>query len=328
MALVAADPAATLAAPERQPMFLLGVDGPLPGLRGADGRVVGAAAVDVSIPPNHRVGRIEYDPGGDPRRGFAIAAAAMLDGPEHLARAVLAELDANEAAVVFVHGYNNTAAEALFRHAQIVHDLHGADGGPQVTFRWPSAARAFGYLADRDAVLAARDDLTGLLDDLTAAAPGQAVVVAHSMGAFLAMEALGRMAAARPGSVRRLRAVLLISPDISLPVFLSQLDAIGHRPNPFVVTTSQANRVLDLSARLAGQAERLGTLADARRLRGLGIEVLDLTAHASEGNAHLLAVTSPAALALVRGLAGIPDRSGRPVGGAPSKGEAVPDARR
>lgn len=176
-------------------------------------------------------------------------------------------------------------------------------------------------------MLAARGDLLDLPHDPTTAAPGQVMVVAQSMGAFPTMEVLVRMAAARPGSVRHLRAVLLISPDISLPVFLSQLDAIGERPNPFVVTTSQADWVLDLSARLAGRTERLGTLADARRLHELGIEVLDLTALAGDGEAHLLAVTSPAALALVRGLAGIPDRPGQAGVGARRGEGVVPNTR-
>jgi esterase/lipase superfamily enzyme len=276
---------------------------------------VRAAVVDVSIPPTHVAGRIDYDPSGDPRRSFAIPRARDLGGPDGIVRAALADLGPGEDVHVFVHGYNNTAAEALFRHAQMAHDFGGGAAGPQITFHWPSAARALGYVADRDATLAARNDLADLLSRLTARAPGRVVLVGHSMGAFLSMEALMRMEARRSGAVARLGRVALVSPYISIDVFLSQLDVVGPRPDAFVVVTSQADRVLGLSARLSGQPERLGTISDTERLRGRGIGLVDLTAFAGRGDAHLTAATSPGAIALIRGLVAESDRNGAAAAG-------------
>lgn len=311
MALVAA-PDVMTGAPSPatiQPMYLIAADRPLPGLRRAGGAgAVHAVAADVSIPPIHVAGQVDYDPGGDPMRSFAVARARDLGGIDGVVRTALRDLDPGEDVHVFVHGYNNTAAEALFRHAQMAHDFGGGAAGPQITFHWPSTARAMGYVADRDATLAARDDLADLLSRLTARAPGRVVLVGHSMGAFLSMEALMRLEARSSGAASRLDGLVLVSPDISIDVFLSQLDGIASRPEEFVVVTSQADRILGLSARLAGQSERLGALSDAERLRARGIDVLDLTAFAGEGDAHLTVATSPGAIALIRGLGAAGER--------------------
>ena len=302
-------------APALQRIHLLAADRAIPGLRMADGTGLGAAIVDISIPPNHRPGRIEYVPDGDPARSFAIAAARALPSSRALADAAADALRPGEEIHVFVHGYNNTAAEAAFRHAQIAHDYTnaGAGGGPQITFHWPSAARAFGYVADRDAALAARADLEGLLLRLVARAPGRVVLVGHSMGAFLSMETLARMTAARPGIARRLGGVVLVSPDIAIDVFRAQLDRIGPKPDQFVVTTSQADRALGLSAWLTGQTSRLGSTSDVDRLRARGITVIDLTDEAEGGNNHSTFAASPGAIRLIAGLAetgGLVDRRG------------------
>lgn len=286
-----------------QRIYLMAADRAVPGLRSQDGGGIVAAGLDVAIPADRSPGTVRYVP-ADPSRSFAIARASDLGTMANLADAALRERENGQSVFVFVHGYNNTAAEAVFRHAQIAHDFGGSEAGPQITFHWPSVARASGYVADRDAALAARGDLEELLLQLTDRAPGRVVLVAHSMGAFLSMETLMRMAVDRPGAMNRLDAVVLFSPDISMSVFEAQLDRIGDLPEQFVVTTSQADRILGLSARLAGQTERLGALRDGDVLRARGVAVVDLTSFAAEGNAHLTAATSPAAISLLRGLGG------------------------
>ena len=62
---------------------------------------------------------------------------------------------AKRRALIFVHGFNNTFAEGLYRIAQLSHDLDL----PRVTvhYSWPSAGQALGYVHDRDSALYARD---------------------------------------------------------------------------------------------------------------------------------------------------------------------------
>ena len=50
-------------------------------------------------------------------------------------------------ALVFVHGFNQTLADAARRTAQLAYDL--AFDGPVVAFSWPSQGRLLDYLKDQ-----------------------------------------------------------------------------------------------------------------------------------------------------------------------------------
>jgi esterase/lipase superfamily enzyme len=56
---------------------------------------------------------------------------------------------------IFVHGYNNSFQQSLFRTAQLVAD--GDSGRSAVLFCWPSKAELTGYIADKNAVTLSRD---------------------------------------------------------------------------------------------------------------------------------------------------------------------------
>jgi esterase/lipase superfamily enzyme len=61
--------------------------------------------------------------------------------------------------------------------------------------------------------------------------------------------------------------------------------------------------VLGLSARLVNKRERLGSTSDTNLLTSLGISVVDLTVLSGQGsNDHLLAASSPIAIAIGTGL--------------------------
>ena len=94
--------------------------------------------------------------------------------------------------VVFVHGYNQSYQEALFRMAQMSIDS-GLNAVP-ILFSWPSEANIPGYVADRDGATYARDDLVDLLTMLGRIPSGHNVLVmGHSMGAWLVMESLRQL---------------------------------------------------------------------------------------------------------------------------------------
>ncbi|KIT18227.1 alpha/beta hydrolase [Jannaschia aquimarina] len=286
-----------------QRIHLLAADRPIRSLRIAGGGSLTATIVDVSIPPNHRPGEVEYRTDGDPARSFAVESLRGVASAGALADTALAARRPGQDVNVFVHGYNNTTAEAVFRHAQIAHDYAGAgpDQGPQILFHWPSTASPLGYLADRDATLAARADLATLLARLTSGAPGRVLLIAHSMGAFLAMEALARLSSDDPSAIARLSGIILVSPDIGLPVFLDQLNRVSGRPGFFVVAINQADRILGLSAFLTRQPDRLGSTDEVRLLEARGLTVVDLTALRSGSGDHLTLAASPAAIRLING---------------------------
>ncbi|MDH3262646.1 MAG: alpha/beta hydrolase [Paracoccaceae bacterium] len=257
----------------------------------------------VSVPPAHQAGAIETpnrNERPDPARHFVTARedrfAGVAEFRAELARALGAS--GRREAVIYVHGFNNTFAEGVYRIAQIGHDLQVP--GVALHYSWPSAAQPLAYAYDRDSALFARDGLERLLEEVQAAGARHVTLVAHSMGSLLSMETLRQIEIAGTGRARRLvQAVVLFSPDIDVELFRSQALRIGRLPDPFVIFTSRRDRALRLSARLTGQRARLGNLQDFEAVADLDVVVLDVSAFAS-GNAleHFAAAQSPSLLAL------------------------------
>lgn len=160
---------------------------------------------------------------------------------------------------VFIHGYNNNFQEALFRLAQITADSQVRY--PPILFAWPSQANVLGYVADRDAVAYSRDYLADLLITLTADPKVRRIrLVAHSMGGWLAIETLRQLRLSGRQAVLDRLDVMLAAPDIDVDVFQQQLSVIGPLSRPMMLFVSRDDRALQVSARLAGARERVGTL--------------------------------------------------------------------
>lgn len=253
---------------------------------------------DVSIPPNRIVGEINWPPPDaepDAALHFVTTRAENFADGRAFSRGLSQALRANRAApgaaVIFVHGFNTNFAEGLYRLAQISHDLEIE--GTVVHYSWPSAAAATGYLYDRDSALFARDGLEEAIRDVAAAGATRITLVAHSMGSYLTMEALRQMAIRDQASLARIvDAVVLLSPDIDVDVFIAQARAIGTLPDPFLIFTARDDRALGLSARLAQDGQRLGNLMNPGPLGDLRVTLIDIT-NFTEGSGHFAAATSP-----------------------------------
>ena len=171
--------------------------------------------------------------------------------------------------------------------------------GVAVHYAWPSAANPVNYAYDRDSVLFARDGLEQLLTQVVASGADHILLVGHSMGAMLVMETLREMRLDGNATVtRHLGGVVLISPDLDVDVFRTEALRIGTLPQPFIIITSQKDRALALSARLTGQRQRLGNLADVTKVADLKVTLVDVGAF-SEGVGHFTAATSPALLQIL-----------------------------
>ncbi len=262
------------------------------------------ARLDISIPPERELGEIRFTPPSrkpNPLTDFVTTQEIAYPGPrafrDDLAAALARERHGLRDAVVFVHGFNNTFAEGAYRLAQLGHDLDLS--GVLVHYSWPSRAHALGYAYDLDSALFGRDGLETLLRQVEDAGAERVLIVAHSMGAALAMETLRQIAIGGDRSVlNRVEAVVLISPDIDVDVFRAQARRVGRLANPIIIFTSRKDRALALSARLTGHAGRLGNLTDVGDLGGLNVVLLDTTAY-STGAGHFNVGNSPALLALL-----------------------------
>lgn len=280
------------------------------------------ARYDVSVPPDRKAGEIRFPrkrATPDPTRDFLTVAADRHDTGARfradLAQALAANPRGGREAVIFVHGFNNTFAEGLYRMAQLSHDLELP--GVSMHYSWPSAAQPLGYVYDRDSALIARDGLESMIREVRLAGAERIVLVAHSMGSALTMETLRQIAIRGDrASMSRIAGVVLISPDIDVDVFRAQAHAIGKLPQPFVIFGSDRDRVLSLSARLTGQPERLGNLRDLSRVGDMDITYLD-TAAFTRGTGHFTVATSPLLIQLLGRIGDVnaalgTERAGRP----------------
>ncbi len=274
------------------------------GLFGASRSIeMNYGVVDVSIPPDHTLGQIEWARNKpDPARHFAVVNLELFSGVKQLQTGLKAEPPGPfNVTNIYVHGFNTSLHEALFRLAQIKHDFQ--DSSPAVLFAWPSAARSRAYVYDRDSVLFARDDLVKLLRDLTAGTNRNVAITGHSMGAQLTMEALRQIAISGDRQLlSKIAGVILVAPDIDPEVFRRQAQAIGKLPDEFYIFVAKQDQALRLSAFLTGR-ERVGVIQSAKDVEGLDVTVIDFSSLSDGKNLnHQVGLTSPDAIKTLSGL--------------------------
>jgi esterase/lipase superfamily enzyme len=262
------------------------------------------ARYDISIPTERNTGEINWPTRlekPNPKRHFLTSAEVIYADEKDFRAGLRQDLAQHDGeAVIFIHGYNNNFAEGLYRVAQFAHDLDLP--GSVIHYAWPSVAKPLGYVTDRDSALFARDGLEGLINEVAAAGAKRILIVAHSMGSGLTMEALRQTAIRGDQAViDRLAGVILISPDIDVDVFRTQAHAIGQLPQPFLIFGSNRDRLLGLSARLTGQSERLGSLTDVTRVADLKVTFFDV-GEFSEGAGHFTVGNSPALIRLLESI--------------------------
>ncbi len=239
------------------------------------------AQYNVSIPSSHVNGAIEWPKSnpGNAATEMVVTASQALE-KDSFAKTISAQGDGR--VLVFVHGYNSSYQEALFRLAEIKQD--GGFPGTAVAFSWPSRATLTGYVADRESANYSRDYFESFLNDL-AATPGvkSIAVMAHSMGNWLTVETL-RQARLRGSSpfVSKLEEVFLIAPDVDIDVFGKQMTVIGRLNRPVTVLVSSDDLALKTSQRIAGDVPRVGNSTDAdpnmrKLINKFGLRVVDMS---------------------------------------------------
>ncbi len=277
----------------------------------------------VSIPPNHTPGTLDFSYANpNPNKQFVLADVSEfsdLGGLKSRLRGV-------DEVSIFVHGYNATQTETAFRAAQLAHDI-GIPGSTLI-YSWPSRATSAGYAYDLDSMLFARDGLEQTIRNLKSIGVKRVIVIAHSMGSALTMEMMRQAELREPGwSNRNIEGVILISPDLDVDVFRSQMNSIKTPPDPFIVMVSKKDKILNISGRLRGtdEGERLGNISSVDALADYPINVIDTTAFNSDaGSSHFVAATSPALLAILSSVRRVsntfgPDRPGIDIIAPPSE---------
>jgi esterase/lipase superfamily enzyme len=161
-----------------------------------------------------------------------------------------------DAANVFVHGYNNTFAEGLYRQAQLARDF--ALPATSVNFAWPSAAAWNGYPYDKESAIFATEGLSRTLDLVASSSADGVVVACHSMGCFLVIETMWMKALRGDDAfLERLRAVVMFAPDINVEVFRERSTTSGIRVSQSTSSPRAATR--RFSCRPACTADKRGS---------------------------------------------------------------------
>lgn len=301
---------------------------------GERGDSLSFANIVVSIPPHREPGTIQWPSRvpGDPSREFVVTQVDPLARKQVLPW--FQNLPGNKRRVlVFVHGFNTPFDAAVFRFAQFVHDTR-SNLAP-VLFSWPSRGRVTSYVYDRESTNFSRSDLAYVLSE-AARSPhvDEVVVLAHSMGAWLAVEALRELALRNGRIPPKITNVILASPDLDIDVFERQLREMGPKRPGMTIFVSRNDHALSLSRTLSGDVQRVGAVdltnpAYAARLeQGDGVTVLDLTAlQGGDALNHTKFATQPDMVRLIGDqlVAGqeISDGVGGPAGAVDKVGGAV-----
>ncbi|MEO0542488.1 MAG: alpha/beta fold hydrolase [Pseudomonadota bacterium] len=275
------------------------------GFSGARASTMSYGKVDVRVPPDRSLGEINYPSERvDLRRDFIARNLSLFSSDEALKSAIDGRVsrmpETTRGVSLFVHGFNTDFAEGIFLFAQMVRDFQ-APGVP-VHFSWASAGLPQGYLYDLESANIARDDLADTIRDLNDTRAEEIILVAHSMGGMVLMEALRQIGLQndRP-TLSRISAVVLAAPDIDIDVFEEQLRAIEPRPFPILVFASRRDPALRISSRLRGRQPRVGDGSAIERLVSSGIDVIDLTdIEGSRRDEHNKFAHSPFVINMIR----------------------------
>lgn len=125
--------------------------------------------------------------------------------------------------LVFVHGFNVGFDGAAYRTAQLVYDLNYA--GVPIFFSWPANSQGglrgvLGYFNDIAEGLASVGDLKKFLIDVRdELQPSTYILIAHSHGNQIVLNALNEIAADRPDLKDMFDAIIFASPDVDAVEF-------------------------------------------------------------------------------------------------------------
>lgn len=210
--------------------------------------------VTVSVPPNHKVTEIEWPTADKPdaSRSFAVLKTRDLTQNEfvELARRIGPRSPVAPGVGMFIHGYNYTYQEALYRLVQM--SVDAGQSQTSILFDWPSQGDLVGYVADRDAVAYARDDLVKVLEMLGDGGV-KTTLLAHSMGGLLTMETLRQLKiTGKDRDLQMIEQVVLAAPDVDIDLFQRDVRTVGRLKKPIMVLAAKDDKALALSRRLSG----------------------------------------------------------------------------
>lgn len=232
----------------------------------------------VSLPPNRVEGDVNFaKTEADSKRDehFMLHATQEPMSTDLFTQRILKERGKRRV-VLFIHGYNNTYRDALYRMSQVYDDAGLTD--LPVLFSFASRGKVLDYGYDEDSASMARSALAHIIERLMTATHGQLDIVAHSMGNWLAVEALKEVALKHPTIKQHIGTLILASPDIDADVFSTQWPLIAGLAHETILVCNPNDKALKASSRVGGEKPRLGNLdpcVQTAQQRFKGLKVID-----------------------------------------------------
>src|SRR5262249_341215 len=239
-------------------------------------------AARVRVPEGHEGGHIElpgltmwglriFEGKADEKKHFVIRSVVQLsqdDWKNYI------EGEHKDEALVFVHGYNTSFDEALYRNAQIIFDLQYKK---QITVLFTCASKTgpLAYAYATNSALDARGSFLEMLSTLSNAGIKTIHVLAHSMGNLVVLDALaGQARAAKPLNIGQF---IMAAPDVDRDLFNELGPEVRRITQGMTLYASSADKAMDTSRTLASVA-RAGDITETGPIVLPDIDTVDVTA--------------------------------------------------
>lgn len=181
--------------------------------------------VKVSIPRDHRMGRLEspsilrFEFRSNPDKHVVLLNISTVEKNiffSSIAKSVASSSKKN--VFIFVHGYRVTFEDAARRTAQMSYDLR-FDGAP-IFYSWPSAGTLSGYVSDAEATAWTQKNLEIFLKEVALKSNAESIyLIGHSMGTRSLTQAFVSLQNKEPMLMKRFKEIILAAPDIDADIF-------------------------------------------------------------------------------------------------------------
>lgn len=207
---------------------------------------------DVSIPPDHRMGRLE-EPILDVKILYNPAKyVTVLSSNETGEVTFFSRLKSQVAtspqkeALIFIHGFNVSFGDALRRTAQLSYDLQFP--GATICYSWPSRGSMLSYTADEDSVQWTAMHLSNFLQAVYERSGATSIdIIAHSMGNRALLSALQQLGT---NPTPQFDEVVLAAPDVASSLFTQLIPTVQSRARRITLYASSRDQALVASARV------------------------------------------------------------------------------
>jgi esterase/lipase superfamily enzyme len=246
----------------------------------------------VTVPKSHQVPNIErafalripftnvtvYEQAEDPEHHFTLLELKALTREQFLElvrERIGGSVSFRDQAVVFVHGYNTTFEDAVFRAAQMAYDLKFDSAS--FLYSWPSEAGMTGYGYDRESSEQAEPYLREYLELVLEKTGARSVsVIAHSMGNMPLLRVLQALGPSLPAGVK-LNQIILAAPDVDRNLFENLAANIKQYGRGVTLYCSSNDRAMAAARRVAGGVPRAGDVPTDGPIVLAGIDTIDVS---------------------------------------------------